>query len=130
MSVTNSKIEKAKNELWATNYFDIYITWKSNLNNLQAILLIQFDIFNHKEKERNKIILVTSCVFSSNLQAILLIQFDIILFKKSGIKYYLEVNIGLSNNLHTTSNINPVCIFKHEQKKYNRITLVSKYCNK
>ena len=29
------------------------------INNLQAILLIQFDIFKHKEKEWNKIILVS-----------------------------------------------------------------------
>ena len=45
------------------------------INNLQAILLIQFDIFKHGEKKWNKIILAST---SNNLQAILLIQFDIV----------------------------------------------------
>ena len=45
-------------------------------SNLQAILLIQFDIFKHEEKTWNKIILV-NIVWSDNLHTTLLIQFDI-----------------------------------------------------
>ena len=44
-------------------------------NNLQTILLIQFDIFKHEEKEWNKIIFVSK-LLNNNLQT-MLIQFFI-----------------------------------------------------
>ena len=74
-------------------------------NNLHPILLIQFDIFKHGEKEWNKIILVISTMLSINLLSSI-IKYE----EKEWNKIILVINIMLSNNLLSS-------IIKYEEKE-------------